>query len=351
MYLKQSNRFESFHEQHKKMRKGKTSEIENAYRFSIAPMLDCTDSHFRVLMRQISKRALLYTEMIVAKALEHEQGRKLLRFQEIEHPIALQVGGDDPNVLSAAACLAEDWGFDEINLNVGCPSPRVQSGNFGACLMSQKKEVAKCVEAMKKKVKIPVTIKHRTGIDDYDSYEFLTEFVDEIASAGADRFIIHARKAWLKGLNPKQNRTIPPLEYSKVAKLKQERNHLKIEFNGGINTPDECIKALKSFDGVMVGRAAYAHPLLWQTMDAKIFNENHKAITASKVIKGIIPYAENHLNNNGRLWDIGKHILQLVEGVPGARAWRREVSLKAQSSKADISVLEAAAKQLEERGL
>ena len=329
----------------------KTNKVETAYRFSIAPMLDCTDSHFRVLMRQISKRALLYTEMIVAKALEHEQGRKLLNYHEIEHPLALQVGGDDPKVLSKAACLAEEWGFDEINLNLGCPSPRVQSGNFGACLMSQKKEVAKCIEAMKSKVKIPVTIKHRTGIDNYDSYEFLTEFVDEIASAGADRFIIHARKAWLKGLNPKQNRTIPPLEYSKVEKLKLQRSHLKIEINGGINTPQECIKALKIFDGVMVGRAAYSHPLLWQTMDEQIFHEKPCSISASKVIKGVIPYAENHLQNNGRLWDIGKHILQLVEGVPGARTWRRELSLNAQSSKADISILEKAAKQLEEGGL
>ena len=324
---------------------------DKAYRFSIAPMLDCTDRHFRVLMRQITKRSLLYTEMIVGKALEYEKGRKLLYFTEIEHPIVLQVGGDDPKVLAKAAYLADQWGYDEINLNIGCPSPRVQSGNFGACLMSQPKQITKCIEAMRNKTKIPITVKHRTGIDNFDSYQFLINFVDELASAGAQRFIVHARKALLKGLNPKQNRTIPPLEYEKVAKLKEDRSNLKIELNGGLNTPEDCINALKTFDGAMVGRAAYSDPLLWQSMDSLIFGDKPFRTKASEVIKGIIPYTENHLHNNGKLWDICKHVLQLVQGVPGARAWRHEMSLKAQSSKAGITILEQAAKNLAEKGL
>ncbi len=322
-----------------------------AYRFSIAPMLDCTDRHFRVLIRQITRRALVYTEMIVARALQYNQGRKLLDFDEIEHPISLQVGGDDPKILSEAAYLAEQWGYGEINLNLGCPSPRVQSGNFGACLMSNPSQVAKCIEKMKSATKIPITVKHRTGIDNYDSFELLIDFVDQIAAAGADRFIIHARKAFLNGLNPKENRTVPPLEYPKVEKLKKYRPELKIELNGGLNTPIECINALKIFDGAMVGRAAYEHPLLWKEMDSLIYGEKPNAIKSSEVIKKIIPYTQKHLQNNGRLWDVGKHLLKLVVEVPGAKIWRRELSLKAQSPKADISVLEQAAKQLENTGL
>ncbi len=327
-----------------------TYKTKEAYRFSIAPMLDYTDRHFRVLIRQISRRSLVYSEMIVAKALQYEQGRKLLDFNEIEHPIALQVGGDDPKVLEEAASLAEIWGYDEINLNVGCPSARVQSGNFGACLMSNPSQVAKCIEAMKRKTKIPITIKHRTGIDNFDSYQFLIDFIDQISEAGAERFIIHARKAWLKGLNPRENRTIPPLEYDKVAKLKKDRPGIKIELNGGLKTPEECLKALKTFNGAMVGRAAYENPLLWKKMDQLIYGENPANPKASDVIQGLIPYTQNHLNNNGKLWDIGKHLLNLVKGIPGAKKWRNELSVKAQSSKADITIFETAAKHLIEAG-
>ncbi len=322
-----------------------------AYRLSIAPMLDCTDRHFRVIMRQISRKTLLYTEMIVAKALEHKESRFLLNFDEIEHPIALQVGGDDPSSLSEAAKLAEIWGYDEINLNVGCPSPRVQSGNFGACLMKNPDQVARCIEAMTKTTTLPVTIKHRTGIDNLDDFEFLIDFVDRIALAGAKRFAIHARKAWLKGLNPKQNRTIPPLEYEKVARLKKERPELIIELNGGLNHPQECMEALSIFDGAMVGRAAYADPLRWKEIDHLIYGEKPINTKASSVIKGIIPYAAKHLKNNGKLWDFGKHILHLVQGVPGARKWRQDISLNAQKSTADLFILENAARQLEDIGL
>ncbi|ABX07945.1 tRNA dihydrouridine(20/20a) synthase DusA [Prochlorococcus marinus] len=328
-----------------------TPRITNAYRFSIAPMLDCTDRHFRVIFRQVSRRSLLYTEMIVAKALQHQKGRRLLDFDEIEHPISLQVGGDNPKELADAAKLAEDWGYDEINLNLGCPSPRVQSGNFGACLMATPNQVAKCIEAMKNATQIPVTIKHRTGIDNFDSEEFLFSFVDQIAKAGADRFAIHARKAWLEGLNPKQNRTIPPLEYLKVKKLKLKRPELKIEFNGGLHTPEECVKTLKIFDGAMVGRSAYSNPMLWQEMDSLIYGEDYFPVKASQVIQNLIPYAQKHLDNEGRLWDISKHLLQLVQAVPGARAWRHNLSTKAQKSSAKLIILEKAAQQLEEVGL
>ncbi len=326
--------------------------INQAYRFSVAPMLDCTDSHFRVLMRQISRRALLYTEMVVANALHHTDRKdRLLNFEPIENPIALQIGGDNPKLLAEAAKLAEEWGYDEINLNVGCPSQRVQAGSFGACLMASPDKVARCVEAMSKSTRLPVTVKHRIGIDNLDSDELLKNFVDQVASAGAKRFVVHARKAWLKGLNPKQNRTIPPLQYERVAKLKEQSPQLTIELNGGIETTSDCLKALKTFDGVMVGRAAYAHPLRWNKIDEIIYGEESRFINASGVIRALIPHAQNHLNKDGKLWDICKHILQLVEGVPGARSWRRDLGLNAQKSTAEINILETAAQQLEDVGL
>ncbi len=303
-------------------------------------------------MRQISRRALLYTEMIVAQALYHSKNlNALLDFDQIEHPIALQVGGDDPKLLAEAARIAEAWGYDEINLNVGCPSPRVQSGNFGACMMANPNNVARCIEAMAKASDLDVTIKHRIGIDDLDSDELLREFVDQVSSAGAQRFAIHARKAWLKGLDPKQNRTIPPLQYERVADLKTKRPHLKIELNGGLETPEECFEALKIFDGAMVGRSAYSHPLRWQKMDAMLFGEKAINIKPSDVIKGVIPHAEQHLKQNGRLWNIGRHLLQLVEEVPGARAWRRDFGVKAQKKTAGLEILEEAARQLNDAGL
>ncbi len=325
--------------------------VNRAYRISVAPMLDCTDRHFRVLMRQITHRALLYTEMVVAKALHHSNRRnRLLDFDAIEHPIALQIGGDSPSLLAEAARIAEDWGYDEINLNLGCPSQKVQSGNFGACLMAHPELVAKCIEAMSNATKIPVTVKHRLGIDDLDSDELLREFVDQLAEAGAQRFAVHARKAWLKGLDPKQNRTIPPLQYERVAHLKQQRPELLIELNGGLETPDACVKALEIFDGAMIGRAAYSHPLRWKKIDEIFYGEPANSLTASQVIRGLIPHAQNHLNKNGRMWDLCRHLVQLVEGIPGARLWRQEFSLKSQKAEADLYVLEEAARQLEDAG-
>ena len=321
------------------------------YRLSIAPMMDCTDRHFRVLMRQITKRSLLYTEMIVAQALHYSKNRnKLLDFDEIEHPISIQVGGDNPNLLAEAAHMAEDWGYDEINLNIGCPSPKVKSGNFGACLMGKPKIVAECIEKMKNSCNLPVTVKHRLGIDNLDSDNYLMQFVDDCSIAGADRFIIHARKAWLNGLNPKENRTIPPLQYERVEKLKNNRPGLIIELNGGINTINDCIKTLKIFDGAMVGRAAYSHPYIWTNIDSLIYGEPEEYLSRSKIIKKIIPFAQKHLDNEGRLWQISKHIINLIENIPNARLIRQELSEKSQTQKADVSILKKIAQQLEDAG-
>tara|TARA_B100000214_G_scaffold358599_1_gene319252 strand:+ start:73 stop:1080 length:1008 start_codon:yes stop_codon:yes gene_type:complete len=326
------------------------NEVAN-YRLSIAPMMDCTDRHFRVLMRQITKKSLLYTEMIVAKALHFSQNRhKLLDFDEIEHPISIQLGGDDPNLLAEAAVIAEDWGYDEINLNIGCPSPKVKAGNFGALLMGKPKVVTSCIERMKKSCNLPITVKHRLGIDNLDSDSYLMQFVDSCSIAGAERFIIHARKAWLSGLNPRENRTVPPLEYERVQKLKAKRPGLIIELNGGINTIDDCIKNLEFFDGVMVGRAAYSHPFIWSKIDSLIYKQEEKCVSRSKIIKKIIPFAQKHIENNGRLWNISKHLLNLIENIPDAKKYRQELSLKSQSKKADISILKKIAQQLEDAG-
>ena len=327
-------------------------EREPPWRFSVAPMLDCTDRHFRMLMRQISRRALLYSEMVVAQALHHSERReRLLDFDPMEHPLALQVGGDDPALLAEATRMAADWGYDEINLNVGCPSPRVQAGNFGACLMAEPDTVARCVEAMVRASPLPVTVKHRVGIDDLDSDALLQAFVDRLADAGASRFAVHARKAWLDGLDPKQNRTIPPLQYDRVIALKQRRPELLIELNGGLETPDDCLDALQHCDGAMVGRAVYAHPLRWTAIDALIYGDPARSISAAGVVRGLLPHAERHLQRGGRLWDLGRHLVHLVEGVPGARHWRRDLGQNAQRKGADLSVLDAAARQLEVAGL
>ena len=328
----------------------RSNELAN-YRLSIAPMMDCTDRHFRVLMRQITRRSLLYTEMIVAQALHHSTNRnKLLDFDEIEHPISIQLGGDNPNLLAEAAKMAEDWGYDEINLNIGCPSLKVKSGNFGACLMGKPEKVASCIERMKKSCNIPITVKHRLGIDNHDSDDYLIQFVDNCSTAGAERFIVHARKAWLNGLNPKENRTIPPLQYERVEKLKNERPELTIELNGGINTINDCIKTLKKFDGAMVGRAAYSRPYLWKNIDSLIFGEKEECISRSKIIKKIIPFAQKHLENDGRLWNMAKHIINLIEKIPNAKIMRQELSEKCQNQKADVSILKKIAQQLEDAG-
>jgi tRNA-dihydrouridine synthase A len=340
--------------------------MEHNYRFSVAPMLDCTDRHFRVLMRQISRHCLLYSEMVVARALHHilrdgSAGRmgerqqrleRLLGFDPIEHPLALQLGGDDPELLAEAARLGASWGYDEINLNVGCPSEKVRQGRFGACLMAEPEQVARCVAAMAEATPLPVTVKHRIGIDDRDSYEELLAFVDTVASAGAGRFAVHARKAWLNGLDPKQNRTVPPLRWDLVHRLKRDRPQLRIELNGGLEDLGLCTEQLAWVDGVMVGRAAYAHPLRWAGVDAGIFDDPSAGeASPSTVVRGLLPHAERWCTAGGRLWPIARHLVQVVEGVSGARHWRGWLTREAGRRNAGPDVLEAAARQLEERGL
>ena len=336
-----------------------------AHRFSVAPMLDYTDRHFRMLMRQISQRSLLYTEMVVAQALHHcrlaaasgdarAQARleRLIGFDDAERPLALQLGGDDPTLLAEATRIAAARGYDEVNLNVGCPSEKVQKGRFGACLMADPDQVARCVAAMVAASELPVTVKHRIGIDERDSYAELLQFVDSVASAGASRFSVHARKAWLEGLDPKQNRTIPPLRYDLVHRLKRERPQLTIELNGGLQDLESCRQQLQLVDGVMVGRAAYDHPLRWAEVDRLLFGDaGQPTATASTVVRGLIPHAERWCSGGGRLWAIARHLVQVVEGVSGARHWRRDLGVAAGDRSAGPEVLEQAARQLEERGL
>jgi tRNA-dihydrouridine synthase A len=339
--------------------------MQQNYRFSVAPMLDCTDRHFRVLMRQISRHCLLYTEMVVARALHHitqdsgssrlgerqQRLERLLGFEPIERPLALQLGGDDPALLAQATRLAADWGYDEVNLNVGCPSEKVQQGRFGACLMAAPQQVARCVEAMAAASPLPVTVKHRIGIDNLDSYEELLAFVDTVAGSGAQRFAVHARKAWLEGLDPKQNRTIPPLRWDLVHQLKRDRPDLTIELNGGLEELQQCQQHLEQLDGVMVGRAAYNHPLRWAAVDGEIFRAPAAApVRASSVVRGLVPHAERWCGSGGRLWPIARHLVHVVEGVNGARHWRAALTRAAAAPDAGAAVLETAARQLEERG-
>jgi len=304
-----------------------------------------------MIMRKISSKALLYTEMIVAQSLVYTSKREFfLDFNNEEHPISIQFGGDDPVILKEAAKMAQDWGYDEINFNVGCPSPRVCSGNFGASLMKDPEKVAKCIESLKNSCSLPITIKHRIGIDDDDSFSNLNNFVRCIANAGADRFIVHARKAILKGLNPKQNRTIPPLKYDVVKKLKKLNPKLLIEINGGFTNIDESLKALCDFDGVMIGRSVYKHPLKWSEIDQKIYGVNKKHKSASDIIFSLIPYIEQHLSIGGKSWDICKHLINLVEGIPKAKIWRNEISTKSIKKELDIEFLLKLTSKLEEMG-
>ena len=323
----------------------------NLHKISIAPMMDCTDRHFRMLMRQISSKALLYTEMIVAQSLIYTDKReKFLEFNEAEHPLSIQFGGDNPKLLTEAAQIAQDWGYDEINLNVGCPSPRVCSGNFGASLMKEPSKVAKCIDSIKNACNLPITVKHRVGVDNQDSFDELNSFVKEVSKAGVDRFIVHARKAILKGLNPRQNRTIPPLRYDLVGKLKEVNPELLIEINGGFKSVDQCKGALSKFDGVMIGRSVYKHPMLWTTIDEKIYGDKIDKKSASKIILSLIPYIENHLKSGGKTWDICKHLINLVESIPKAKIWRNNISQKSIRRELNIEYLIELTLELKEMG-
>jgi tRNA-dihydrouridine synthase A len=340
--------------------------MPNAYRFSVAPMLDYTDRHFRVLMRQVSRHCLLYTEMVVARAVthllrespsccpgdRHRRLERLIGFDPEEKPLALQLGGEDPQELAVAARLAAEWGYDEVNLNVGCPSPKASQGSFGACLMARPTRVAECVAAMAAASGLPVTVKHRIGIDDRDGFPDLLAFVDTVAAAGAVRFAVHARKAWLKGLDPKENRTIPPLRWELVHALKRERPALLVELNGGLDNLATCHSQLAWADGVMVGRAAYHHPVRWGEVDRLLFSRDElETPRPSTVVRGVIPHAERWCAQGGRLWAIARHLVHVVEGVNGARGWRASLSRQAGTRGAGPDVFAGAALALEERGL
>ena len=301
--------------------------ICNEHKISIAPMMDCTDKHFRMIMRQISSHALLYTEMIVAQSLIFSKKReKFLDFNKEEHPISVQFGGDNPNLLSQVAKMAEDWGYDEINFNVGCPSSKVSSGNFGASLMNNPEKVAMCIESLKNNCNLPVTIKHRIGVDNNDSFKSLNNFVRKISNSGADRFIVHARKAFLNGLNPKENRTIPPLRYDFVERLKKNNPSICIEINGGFKDITQCKNALNTFDGVMIGRSAYKHPLRWTEIDEQFYGDLKATKKVSDIIISLLPYIENHISSSGSTWDICKHLINLVENIPNAKKWRNKIT-------------------------
>ncbi|MEX0644655.1 MAG: tRNA dihydrouridine(20/20a) synthase DusA [Parvularculaceae bacterium] len=296
------------------------------HRFSVAPMMDGTDRHCRYFHRLLTKRARLYTEMIVADAIVRGDAERHLAFDPSEHPVALQLGGSDAKRLADAAKAGEDFGYDEANLNVGCPSDRVQSGAFGACLMRTPTLVADCVAAMRAAVKIPVTVKCRIGVDDQDPNESLFGFVDEVARTGCDVFIVHARKAWLDGLSPKENREIPPLDYDIVKRLKRERPGLTIILNGGVASLDEAQGHLEAVDGVMLGRAAYNEPMMLADVDERIFGEKPRAIAPEEAARAMIPYVRRMARQGVRSHHVTRHMLGLFHGRPGARAWRRALS-------------------------
>ncbi len=311
-------------------------------RFSVAPMLDLTDKHCRYFHRILSKNALLYTEMVTTGAIIHGKG-DYLDFNEEEHPIALQLGGSNSADLARCARLAKDRGYDEINLNVGCPSDRVQNGRFGACLMAEPELVAECVLAMKEHVDIPVTVKTRIGIDYQDSYAFLVDFVQTVhEKSGCDNFTIHARKAWLSGLSPKENREIPPLDYSRVYQLKKDFPHLLIGINGGIKSLEEVKIHLAHLDGVMMGREAYQNPYLMAEVDAGFFGIESCSMTRVEVLEAMYPYIESQLSKGANLNHMSRHMLGLFQGMPGARQWRRYISENAFKPNAGIEVLQSA---------
>lgn len=302
-------------------------------------MLDWTDRHCRYFHRLISQHAFLYTEMVTTGALIHGDHHRFLQFNAAEKPVAFQLGGSNPRELAICARMVEDYGYDEVNLNVGCPSDRVQNGRFGACLMAEPELVAECVAAMGQAVSIPVTVKSRIGIDDRDSYEELVHFVSTVADAGCGTFIIHARKAWLSGLSPKQNRDIPPLRYDIVYQLKKDFPELEIILNGGITTLDQAEDILENVDGVMVGREAYHNPYLLADVDRRFFGESKAPLSREAVLRSFIPYMREQLEDEVRLSSISRHILGLFHGEYGARGWRRHISENVCKPGADIHVI------------
>lgn len=315
-------------------------------RFSVAPMLDWTTRHCRYFHRRFSRHALLYSEMVTTGAILHAKYDHL-EYSPQENPVALQLGGSDPEQLAYCAKLAEQRGYREINLNVGCPSDRVQNGMFGACLMAKADLVAQCVETMQNSTALPVTVKTRIGIDESDSYEFLTDFVQKVHDAGCREFIIHARKAWLCGLSPKENREIPPLDYARVYRLKEDFPQLKICINGGIKTIDEIQTHLQYADGVMVGREAYQNPALLGYIDRALFDPQSAIISPREAVESMFPYIERELSKGTHLNHIARPMLGAFQNCKGARRWRRHLSENACKPGAGIEVVEHALKFVE----
>ena len=319
------------------------------HRFSVAPMMDWTDRHCRVFHRQLTRHALLYTEMVTALAIRHGDRQRLLGFDPAEQPVALQIGGSEPQLLAEAAKWGEDFGYCEINLNVGCPSDRVQNGRFGACLMAEPELVRDCLGAMRNAVKVPVTIKCRIGIDEQDEEADFTRFVDTVMGSGVTTFIVHARKAWLKGLSPKENREIPPLNYDRVYRLKQRHPGLTIVINGGIETLDQAEEHLRHVDGVMLGRAAYHTPWILSEVDRRIFGAEGEAVSPLDIVERMKPYVAQQLESGVWLHNVTRHMLGLFHGAPGGRLWRRVLSEEAVRPGAGLEVLDKAAAQVAER--
>ncbi|XOV80577.1 MAG: tRNA dihydrouridine(20/20a) synthase DusA [Aestuariibacter sp.] len=316
-----------------------TSNIVKSRRFSVAPMLDWTDRHCRYFYRLMTKETLLYTEMVTTGAIIHGKG-DYLGFNEEEHPVALQLGGSDTEHMAECAKRAEQQGYDEININVGCPSDRVKNGQFGACLMAQPEVVAECVAAMQAAVAIPVTVKSRIGIDDMDEYEDLSHFIRLVSQAGCQHFIVHARKAWLQGLSPKENREVPPLKYERVYQLKQEFPDLHIAINGGIKSLAEAEEHLQYIDGIMMGREVYSNPYLLTQVDTRIFaSENVPSVSREEIVQQVCDYAKRHLETGGRVWHVYRHVLGLYQGQPASRVWRRYLSENATNPDAPADVI------------
>ena len=316
-----------------------------AWRVSVAPMMDCTDRHCRYFMRLLSPRVRLYTEMLTAAAILRGDSDRWLRFDPSEEPVAIQLGGSDPTLLAAAAKLASDYGYDEINLNAGCPSERVSDGAFGACLMKSPGLVGECVTAMRLVTSVPVTVKTRIGLDDRDDYGFVRDFIGTVAAAGCGTFILHARKAYLAGLSPKENRTVPPLRYDVVYQLRQDFPDLRLIINGGIETEAGVRQHLSAgLDGVMIGRKAYADPWWLTELDAAFLSDDTPVapLTRVDVVSGMATYARREVGRGARLHHISRHLLGLYHGQPGARSWRRALTLGAARAEAGPDVLMAA---------
>ena len=313
--------------------------VNQSMKFSVAPMMDWTDRHCRFFHRILSRRARLYTEMLAAQAVIHGDRDRLLRFDAAEREVSLQLGGSDPAQLAAAAIIGADYGYDEINLNIGCPSERVKSGGFGACLMREPDLVGECVAAMKAQVKIPVTIKCRIGVDDQDPETALGRLAERVIAAGCGALIVHARKAWLKGSSPRENREVPPLDYALVRKLKQSYPHVPIVLNGGLSALCQIRAELEHVDGVMVGRAAYQNPALLLNVDPCLFGEKAPVASRAFAIDAFLPYVEARLAEGVPLHAMARHILELFYGLPGARAFRRHLAEEAVKPGARASVL------------